>query len=152
MQIRPFDLAIGVNVVVSFSTTALPSANHCDVLIVSAHARTGIGSGNNLDAAYIQAMARAALTMNRPAALIFDFRDFEYEWGDMMCATLAAGDKQYVNSVFPTVVIVSDKCRKGLTSLIKEEMQANPADWLFEDFESALEAVDQQRQLLLKRI
>jgi hypothetical protein len=150
MHVEPFDLCDGVNVDVSFSKTTLPSANYSDVLIVTVRGQTGIGCKSNTDAGYIEAMTRAALCIMRPAALILDFRKFEYEWGDLLCATLSAGDQQYVDSSFPTVVVASELCCDGLTSLIGDEMLAKPDDWLYDSLETGVEAVDRQRQEILE--
>lgn len=150
MDIETFELTDGTNVTVAFSKTRLPTERG-SVLIVTVRGRTGIGCGSNGDAAYIEAMARAALCMIQPSALVFDFREFEYEWGDMMAATLGAGDQQYVDSEFPTAVVVSDLCRKGLTSLVSDEMFAKPDDWLFESLESAVDFVDRRRRELLNQ-
>ena len=43
---------------------------------------------------------------------------------------------------FPVAVVVSDLNRKGLTSLVVQEMGADPRRWLFESIEEAALAVD----------
>jgi hypothetical protein len=142
MQIEPIDLRSGVNVEVSFSKATLTSSTHFDALIVTVRGETGIGCKSNADASYIEFMTRAALGLIFPTSLVFDFRDFEYEWGDLMASTLCAGEELYINDNLPVAVVVSDLCRKGLTSLIRDELFSDPAEWLFDSLEAAFAALE----------
>jgi hypothetical protein len=142
MQIEPIDIRNGVNVEVSFSKATLASSTRFDALIVTVSGSTGIGCSSNADVSYIEFMTRAALGLICPTSLVFDFRDFEYEWGDGMARTLSAGEDLYVDDDLPVAVVVSDLCRNGLTSLIRDELFSDPGAWLFDSLESALAALE----------
>ena len=141
MQIEPIDLRSGVNVEVSFFRATSTSSTRFDALIVTVSGETGIGCKSNEYASYIEFMTRAALGLIFPESLVFDFRDFEYEWGDLMASTLCAGDDLFVNDILPVAVVVSDLCRKGLISLIRDELFSDPEEWLFDSLEAALAAL-----------
>lgn len=136
----PLDLKADVRVQVEFY--ALLTNETVKVLVVEAKGETGIGSASNADATYITAMAVAGLISWSPSALIFDFRELTYEWGDQFLNTLSAGDFARTGSALPTAVVVSGKCRAGFESLISDEMfDEDPSDWLFESVPEATSAV-----------
>lgn len=142
MQIEPIDLRSGVNVEVSFSKATLASSTRFNALIVTVNGTTGIGCRSNADASYIEFMTRAALRLIFPTSLVFDFRDFEYEWGDGMARTLSAGENLYIDDDLPVAIVVSDLCRKGLTSLVRDELFSDPGAWLFDSLDAALAALE----------
>lgn len=96
------------------------------------------------------AMVKAGLEAFDSLALVLDFECLGYEWGDMMGNVIAAGAGRYLNAEFPTAVIVSDKNRKGLTSLVEKEMGRNSAEWLFESLDQAIDAVDRKKRKVFK--
>ncbi len=70
---------------------------------------------------------------------IFDFRELEYTWGDQMGCLLDSPTNWNGNeNVRPVVVIVSDLNREGLTSLVRDEMWSEPAEWLADSVEQAV--------------
>lgn len=48
------------------------------------------------------------------------------------------------NIPFPVAALVSDRNRKGLTSLVRDEMDAQPELLLFESFEAAVQEIEKQ--------
>jgi len=44
----------------------------------------------------------------------------------------------------PVAVIRSDLNREGLTSLVRDEMDENPQEWLHESLEDAVTAIDRK--------
>jgi hypothetical protein len=136
----PLDLTTGVRVQVRFY--ALLTKETVEVLVVEAKGETGVGSASNADAIYIEAMAVAGLISWSPSALVFDFRELTYEWGDHFTSTLSAGRFVQTCNTLPTAVVVSGKCREGFESLISDEMfDEDPSDWLFQSLEAATSAV-----------
>ena len=126
-------------------------------LIIRFVGQYGVGCKGNGDAAYMNAVASAGLAAWNPNRLILDFRELEYVWGDMLTSVLCVGDgrvrylellgsgiadpKDMQPGNIPTAVVISDKCREGITSLLVQEMREDPAKWLFGSLEGALAAV-----------
>ena len=71
-----------------------------------------------------------------------DLRHLDYQWGDEMTGVLSAGDRYWGISDLPTTVIVSNQCPVGLTSLVAQEMGEDPAHWLFDDLDDAVEGLE----------
>jgi hypothetical protein len=145
MKLTPHRLDELSEIKYEYFTSSFPSSDNSDdddVLIVAFHGSCGFGSGSNADRQFMSAMTKAGLAAFEPLGLILDMTDLVYEWGDMMSAILGAGDGIYFESPFPTVVIVSSKCLDGLTSLVRDEMDDDPAAWLYSDLSSALAAVE----------
>jgi hypothetical protein len=81
------------------------------------------------------AVIHAAVSHWSPRVVVLDLRELEYQWGDWMTQTLIAAEP------LPTAVVISDRNRTGLTSLVSHEMFYHPPDWLYETLEDALAAV-----------
>jgi hypothetical protein len=77
------------------------------------------------------------LEAEHPAALILDFRELAYSWGDEMVRTLDV-PSTWFGGEFPLVVITSDLNRDGLTSLLRDEMLSEPAEWLSQSEDEAI--------------
>lgn len=99
-----------------------------------------------------------AMCARRPDGLIMDFRRLQYEWGDNLTEPLAYHPDEKPDSLidddddsaftrpqqlsdFPVVYVVSDFNRKGLTSLMTDELFLLPSDYLFESLDAAIEAI-----------
>jgi hypothetical protein len=81
----------------------------------------------------------AAVEMWTPEALILDFRGLKYEWGDEMVKVFGAGARRWVDdTAFPVLVVVSDLCRSGMTSLVRDELGEDPSRRLFDDIDLAV--------------
>src|SRR5262245_44715109 len=81
---------------------------------------------------FLRAMAMAGLEAcdPRPLALVLDLSQLDYKWGDSMAGVLTAGAR-WAGTGFPTAVVVSHRNEAGLTSLVAQELAANPKEWLF---------------------
>lgn len=126
-----------------------------EALIIRFVGSYGKGSSGNDDASYMLAIAAAGIEAWRPNALVFDMRAFAYVWGDRLQNVLGIG-RQKVDTLedvllgkktdlkkydIPTAIVVSDLCREGVESLVREEMRRDPRLWLFETIDKALKAV-----------
>lgn len=90
----------------------------------------------------MHAMIGEGYTACRPATLILDLRELEYETGENMCKIL---DQKII-----TKVIVSDLNRQGLTRLVGSVLFLDPKAELFESLADALLACDSAyRQFLI---
>lgn len=142
-------------------TGSLAAPDGDDFLLV---AFKGTYSGGR-DARYMSAMVAAALQTWTVPGVVLDLRELTYEWGDEMTSplivsggrgALSQGERSLLatfNSSWeistlrpepvavPTVVIVSEFCRAGLTSLVRDEMKEDPARWLFDTPERAVAGI-----------
>ena len=143
-QLRPRRLDDLSAIECEYFTCTLPSRDYGTVLVVRFSGECGHGSRSNSDCAFMEAMVKAGLAAFRSLALVLDMRGLKYEWGDLMPRVLLGGQRQYVDGAFPTAVIASDANREGLTSLIRQEMDEDPAGWLFDDLDAALARLDGQ--------
>jgi hypothetical protein len=115
------------------------------VLVVEFSGECGFGCDGNEDACFMQGIIAAAFKIWEPACCILDLRGLKYDWGDMMIAIFAA-PHDYIrldgeSFEYPIAAVVSDLNRKGLTSLVRDEMFEDPKNLLFETIELAYERV-----------
>ncbi|GAB7045532.1 hypothetical protein [Catenuloplanes indicus] len=121
-----------------FATVRRAAHARDDLLIVTFTGSYGVGSAGNGDAAAMRAVIALGRRAFTPAGVVLDLRGLTYEWGDMMADVL---NDAIVARVNPAVV-VSDACRKAMTSLVASELGEDPAAWLFGTPDDALRAVD----------
>jgi hypothetical protein len=108
-----------------------------DVLELLAISFQGRYVNDGSDSVFMEGVIQWSLLAWEAHGLVLDFRDLAYEWGDRMQRVLdiavawhGSAEQHLVRqlfnprdpSVFPTAVIISDKCRAGLESLVREEM------------------------------
>ena len=123
-----------------YFTCEFPEGLFGKLLVVVLKGECGLGCGCYKDCMFMTAMVRAGYEGFQPDAVIMDLSELKYEWGDEMTGVLMAAQGYYVEAEFPTTVVVSDKCREGLTSLVRDEMSKDPKQWLFESLPDAIEA------------
>ena len=87
-----------------------------DVLVMAVRGVWGHGSAGNPDARAMLARARAALVAWDPDALVFDFRELDYQWGDAMLALLDV-DTEVPLVPLATEVVAGPRSVAALTSL-----------------------------------
>ena len=138
----------------SFSACHSPS-DSAEILVVKFEGECGIGSGSNRDAAFMAALAMAGVEAWCAPAVIFDLRELRYEWGDELTRLFSVKPQtfhpEYVfdqilsptleSYEYPIAIVVSDLNRKGLTSLVAQELRKRPEDFLFDTLESAVVSV-----------
>jgi len=91
-----------------------------------------------------------------------DLRRLEYEYGDMMTNVISAPESWYMSArpgrevaylmscgrsvpeEFPVAIVVSDLCRAGITSLLAEMMNKDPAALLHDTLEGAFAALERK--------
>ena len=148
MELKPLDIRHDVSVDHAFFQAALPSPPHLEILVVRFSGTSGFGCANNSDAIYMDAMVRAGIAAFDSVGVILDLREMGYEWGDMMLCPFSAGHGHYVDSDLPIVAVVSDLNRTGLTSLMIDEADTDPATVLFDTIDDALAYLDQRHTKL----
>lgn len=101
------------------------------------------------------ALAMAGVEAWFAPAVIFDLRELRYEWGDELTRLFSVKPQtfhpEYVlyqtlsptrdSYQYPVAIVVSDLNRKGLTSLVAQELRKRPEDFLFDTLESAVVSV-----------
>jgi len=142
MELKPLDIRDDVSVDHAYFQTSLPSPPHLEILVVRFSGTSGFGCANNSDAIYMDAMVRAGIAAFDSVGVILDVREMGYEWGDMMLCPFAAGHRYYVDLDLPIVAVVSDINREGLTSLMTDEANSDPATVLFDTMDAALAFLD----------
>lgn len=82
-----------------------------------------------------------------PDAVILDFTNLRYEWGDEMAGVLLFCSNHPIETGLniPVAVITSEFNIGGLTSLVRNEMNERPEDWLFADLDTAVDSVQRRR-------
>jgi len=136
---------------VTFSTGKL-NCLKCkrELLVIHFSSKTDV---NHDDLCLMNAMKLAASNIWFPEAIILDFRNLWYKWGDTMeflfqspymaCDTplqkifaSQGGERILIKAV------CSDKNREGLTSLIRDEMEEDLTQVLFESLDEAVNALE----------
>ncbi len=131
--ITPIRLDESSAIIVSFgridrAPLTSPHIRSPDILVVTFSGKYRYGSAGNADADYMRAMAEAGIYATSPTALILDFTELAYEWGDKIDWVLNAGTDQHGDSFFPMAVVIDDGCSDGLQSLIRGIDSSNPID------------------------
>ncbi len=102
-------------------------------------------SAGNRDARFMYANGEAAIAAWSPSAVVIDLRKLHYTWGDMLERVFDVGARSYVDSRFPRAVVVGEHCEEPIRTLILGEYSKEPLstiEWIFRDFEKALDYVD----------
>ena len=131
----------------AYQICPLPSCGYRKILSVSFNGVCGHGHKSNADVIYLCAIIAAGLQAWQPCALILDLQELSYEWGDMMSMVFGLHSRMNIfgkQISYPSVALISDRNRKGLTSLVKKEMFKNPEDFLFESLGDAIIQIEKQ--------
>jgi hypothetical protein len=109
--------------------------NH--LLVIRYHGVYRIGCDGNPDATYMAAIGRAAIDVFEPGAGVIDLSDLSYQWGDMLEIVWDIGGRREL----PCAVIVGDKCRAAVGTLIFGEASttdACEAEFVFDTLAAAV--------------
>ena len=84
-------------------------------LILEFSGTYGSGSAGNDDADFIEMIRVAALTVLHVHAIVYDFRNMDYEWGNRIWSVLRClrGDDE---GQMPCSMVISDRCWKGFST------------------------------------
>lgn len=106
------------------------------------------GSAGRGDALYIVATAEAARTAWYSHFTLLDFRDLQYAWGDEMEWVTSIGWDRVIQGREPLGIVVGEKCRAALKSLLRDEYETLCADTI----EQALALCRRQEQEYKQRL
>jgi hypothetical protein len=91
-----------------------------EFLVIRYSGEYRIGSAGNPDAKYIFGTAAGAHAAWQANAVILDFTDLSYTWGDAIEMVLSIGLRPELKTEFPVVIIVGERCREALQSLLTD--------------------------------
>ncbi len=81
------------------------------VLVIRYSGEYPFGSGGNADAIYMHAMAKAAVEAFEPWAVVHDFSELRYEWGDMLEMVFGVGPQIEPS---PVAIVVGPDCEEAI--------------------------------------
>ncbi len=119
-----------------------------DFLVIRYSGAYRYGSAGKGDALYIVATAAAARKAWWSPSTVLDFRDLEYRWGDEMGWVTGITWDPVIGTHEPLAMVVGDKCRDALRSLLREEYERFCVDTL----EQAFILCHQQDQVYQERL
>lgn len=108
------------------------------VLVASFAGDYGVGSKGNGDGVFIAAETLRGLVAFDPCAVILDFREMRYSWGNTLFhvfQTVAQYMDEPGEPAFPVFAVTSELCRDALLGLMGGE-----GPWHFDDMDTALTA------------
>jgi len=88
------------------------------ILIVQFSGDHGYGSGGNDNSGFMRTVVAAAMGLNIFNGFILDLRELEYSFGDSIYSVIDLPFK-IIDKDFPYRILVSDKCEKGINSLLE---------------------------------
>lgn len=116
-----------------------------DVLIVSFSGNYPNGSLGKNHAKFIATKTITGLINFDPDAVILDFRELEYNWGNNILdvfehiSFLKDSENSENEPNFPVLVLVSEKSKNGILSLLKLTDTKELPNWISEDLNFAIE-------------
>jgi hypothetical protein len=115
-----------------------------DALVVAFSGTYGYGSAGNGDAAFMCEAVEAAVAAWTPRAIILDFSELDYEWGDMLESVLPGDEGEFGPPCVTAALVVGDGCREGLRTLlfgVNAPHRLSELSWVHENLPRAWEHV-----------
>jgi len=112
-----------------------------DILIIGFHGKYRDGSAGDSDAGFIKGIIKTGVSVFDPFSLLIDLTDLEYNWGDYF--DLSFEETGHTS----TVVLVSEKCRRALSTLsfgINTDKDIVDNNFFFDDINKALEKLKEK--------
>jgi hypothetical protein len=103
------------------------------------------GAEGEPDARYILAAAAAAREAWWSHSTILDFRELQYRWGDNMRWVTRIGWDSGMRLHWPLAVVVGERCRDAMRSLLRDEYQGLCVESLEEAFALCRQKVREQQ-------
>ena len=138
MKFDPLDISTFSEINATFAS-AENAGTHSTVLL-AAFAGHAFNSHGQRSFRHIEALMAGNMVAIEPDAVILDFTNLKYEWGDEMAGVLFYCSNHPIETglKIPVAVVTSKLNCDGLTSLVRDEMQECPDDWLFADLNAAI--------------
>lgn len=125
-------------------------AENIDVLITSFKGIYPDGSLGKNHATYISKKVIAGLIEFDPEVIILDFRELTYKWGNSILSVFQEvkafkdGENLPEEPAFPILVLVSEKSKNGMLSLLTPVTSNSIPDFIFEDINLAIEEAEKR--------
>ena len=145
MELEPVNLAAFLEITPSAFLYKSRLENAPLVLIVKFKGLYHSGSSGSPDAGFISAVKNSALYHYVPDALILDFSELEYEWGDDLDNLLPDDDAVYYWRRTPMAVVVGPRCREAIRTLtfgLEDERQLSETTWAKDSLEEAISFIE----------
>jgi hypothetical protein len=114
MEIHDFDLQALSQLSYRIRVCKFEGKWNPSALILEFSGTYGRGSQGNADADFIAAIKAAALAILHVEAVVYDFREMAYEWGNRIWDVLPSSSNGG-ETMLPVAMVISDKCRKGFS-------------------------------------
>ena len=124
------------SVTYQFQVSNLRDTHLVETLIISFHGSYRYGSAGRSDAGLIKGIIKTGITVFDPFAVLIDFSDLEYTWGDNLDLSFEETDST------PTAILVSDKCGRAMSTLefgLDTPKDIVDNELFFDNYEKALE-------------
>ena len=121
-----------------------PKEELIDVLIIAFFGKYPEGSLEHKHATYISKKVIAGVIDFNPDAVILDYRELEYSGGKAILdvfetiSFLKDSENSKNDLSFPVMVLVSEKSKNGIVSLLLCPDKTNLPDWISEDIDTAI--------------
>lgn len=119
------------------------------VLVVSFFGEYPNGSQGKKTGTYISDKVISGLINFDPEAIVLDFRELHYSWGNSILGAFQdiqqfkdAGNEED-EPEFPIIILTSEKSRNGLLSLLTPATSTETPDYIFEDKNEALKKAEE---------
>lgn len=133
-----FDKMSGIKVTFWIGTS---QTSHATILVISFAGNYKIGGAGNIDAYYMMAKREFGMIMSEASAVIFDFRQLNYVWGDMIESVYL------IENHFPIACVLGEGCREAFGTLIHDVGSKEPAtteEEFFDDFDEAWQYIEKK--------
>ncbi len=127
----------------TFYLTEDAGPENVSVLVVTFAGEYPDGSLGNKRADYMKAVAVYGLASFDPDAVVLDFRDLSYRWGNSLLGVFQVisqfcdQEREPDEPYFPVAIAASEKCMPGLSSLLVPADMDKPEN-LFENLDAAI--------------
>jgi hypothetical protein len=119
-----------------------------EFLVIKYFGRYRDGAAGKDDALCMVAAAAAAREAWWSPSLILDFRDLEYHWGDEMRWVISTTWNSGIRVHEPLAVVVGDKCRDPLRSLLREKYDIDCVETVDDAYAMCRRKVQDHKQVL----
>jgi len=149
--LRKVDIRPPGNLRCQFSVVDRQDDSKVPVLTIEFSGDYPEGSQGNKHGEYIAAMGLLGASIFDPWAIILDFRNLNYRWGNTLLkvfqdlSRFMDAENQPGEPEFPVIVVTSEKSRGGILSLLTPNGAMEPS-WHFNNIEAAIKAAFEAAQ------
>ena len=149
MNFQPLDISTLSEIKATFAIAEHPETY--SVVLLATFRGHAFNSHGQSSFEHIKVMMAANMVAAIPDAIILDFSNLKYEWGDEMADVLFYCSNHPIETRvrIPVAVVTSELNREGLTSLVRDEMRQTANDWLTNSLEDAISTIERLRREIM---